>query len=298
MTTTINRPPRATGNTGAARRGRPPRVPGERPNVPGAFGATAWLVIVAVPLYFLVTTSLRTSSEYLLSGPLTVPTNLSMKNYQLVASSDFGVYFWNTLVVTVGAVAIVLVLALPAAYAIVRSRSAFARRSFTLVLAGLAIPAQATIIPVYLMITKLHLYDTLIAVILPTAAFAIPLAVLVLTAGLRDVPNDLYEAMSMDGASPLRTFFTLAVPLSRGGITTVGIFTAMGAWNGFLFPLVLTQSQSVRVLTLGLWTFQSQFGVNIPAICAAVTLSLVPLLVLYLFGRRQLLSGLTAGFGK
>ena len=104
--------------------------------------------------------------------------------------------------------------------------------------------------------------------------------------------------MEVDGASPTRAFLTLALPLSRGGITTVGIYTAMGAWNGFLFPLVLTQSADVRVLTLGLWTFQGQFGINVPAICAAVTLSLLPLLALYLAGRRQLLSGLTAGFGK
>jgi xylobiose transport system permease protein len=298
VSTTITRPPASGHGPGSARRGRPGRLARGRFNLVGGLSATVWFVIVSVPLYFLVTTSLRTSSQYLLAGPLTIPKNLSFANYRLVADSNFGVYFWNTLLVTVGCVAIVLVLALPAAYAMVRSQSKFVRRSFSLVLAGLAIPAQATIIPVYLMITKLHLYDTLIAIILPTAAFAIPLAVLVLTSSLRDVPNELYEAMSIDGASPFRTFLTLAVPLSRGGITTVGIFTAMGAWNGFLFPLVLTQSSSRRVLTLGLWTFQSQFGVNVPAICAAVTLSLLPLLILYLVGRRQLLAGLTAGFGR
>ena len=270
----------------------------ERPNLPGALGAGIWLVIVAVPLYFLITTSLRTSGEYVLAGPLSLPKGLSFANYKLVMDSDFSRFFWNTSLVTIGCVGIVLGLAVPAAYAIVRSRSRFVRRSFAAMLLGLAIPAQATIIPVYLLITKMHLYDTLIAVILPTAAFSLPLAVLVLTSSLRDVPQELYEAMEVDGASPTRAFVTLAVPLSRGGITTVGIYTAMGAWNGFLFPLVLTQSADVRVLTLGLWTFQGQFGINVPAICAAVTLSLLPLLALYLAGRRQLLSGLTAGFGK
>ena len=270
----------------------------ERPNQPGALGAGIWLVIVAVPLYFLITTSLRTSGEYVLAGPLSVPEGLSFANYKLVMDSNFSRFFWNTFVVTIGCVGIVLGLAVPAAYAIVRSRNRFVRRGFSAMLLGLAIPAQATIIPVYLLITKMHLYDTLIAVILPTAAFSLPLAVLVLTSSLRDVPQELYEAMEVDGASPTRAFMTLAVPLSRGGITTVGIYTAMGAWNGFLFPLVLTQSADVRVLTLGLWTFQGQFGINVPAICAAVTLSLLPLLVLYLAGRRQLLSGLTAGFGK
>ena len=271
---------------------------GERPNVPAAVGATVWLVIVGVPLYFLVTTSFRTSSNYLLAGPMALPKSLSFANYLAVLESGFGTYFANTVIVTVSTVAIVLGLSLPAAYAIVRSQSPFVRRLFSVVLGGLAIPAQATIIPIYLIISNLHLYDTLLAIILPTAAFSIPLAILVLTSSLRDVPAELYESMSMDGATPRRAFFTLAVPLSRGAITTVGIFTAMGAWNGFLFPLVLTQSASTRVLTLGLWTFQSQYGEDVPSIAAAVLLSLLPLLVLYLIGRRQLLSGLTAGFGK
>ncbi|ROS76881.1 carbohydrate ABC transporter permease [Cellulomonas sp. PhB143] len=293
-----------TGTGGAAGTGdgRPrQRLRRERREAPapvGWIGAMVWFVIVAVPLYFLITTSLRTSSEYLLSGPMSVPKDLSFASYRLVLESGFGLLLLNTAIVTVATVAIVLALSLPAAYAIVRSRSRFVRRTFSVVLLGLAIPAQATIIPIYLMITQLHMYDTLLAIVLPTAAFAIPLSILVLTASLRDVPGELYEAMNVDGASPARTFWTLALPLSRGGITTVGIYTAMGAWNGFIFPLVLTQSESVRVLTLGLWTFQSQYGVNVPAITAAVTLSLLPLLALYLIGRRQLLSGLTAGFGK
>jgi len=270
----------------------------ERSSTVGWLAATIWLVIVALPLYFLVTTSFRQSSEYLLDGPMSRPKNLSWDSYHLVLTSGFVGYLVNTVIVTVATVVLVLAFALPAAYAIVRSQSRFVKRAFSMVLLGLAIPAQATIIPLYLLITKAHLYDSLTAIVLPTAAFAIPLSVLVLTSAMRDVPNELYEAMAVDGGSPVRAFVTLAVPLSRGGITTVAIYTAMGAWNGFLFPLVLTQSDSVRVLTLGLWRYQTQYGVNVPAVCAAVLLSLLPLLVLYLVGRRQLLSGLTAGFGK
>ncbi|WP_156044079.1 carbohydrate ABC transporter permease [Cellulomonas sp. HZM] len=270
----------------------------ERPSTVGWLAAGVWLVVVAVPLYFLITTSLRAQSEYLLSGPVSAPTDLTLDSYSLVLHSGFWGYLRNTAVVTVATVVLVLALALPAAYAIVRSRSRFVRRMFSLVLLGLAIPAQATIIPLYLIVTKLHLYDSLTAIVLPSAAFSIPLAVLVLTSAMRDVPNELYEAMAVDGGSPVRAFVTLAIPLSRGGITTIAIYTAMGAWNGFLFPLVFTQSENVRVLTLGLWRYQTQYGVNVPAICAAVTLSLLPLLALYLLGRRQLLSGLTAGFGK
>jgi xylobiose transport system permease protein len=169
---------------------------------------------------------------------------------------------------------------------------------FSVMLLGLAVPNQAVIVPLYLMITQMRLYDSLLAIILPTAAFALPLSIVVLTSSLRDVPKELYEAITIDGAGAGRALFSLVLPLSRPGLATVGIFTALQAWNGFLFPLVLTQDASVRVLTLGLWDFQGQYGTNVPLVTAAVTLSLVPLLVVYLLGRRYLLAGLTAGAGK
>ena len=92
--------------------------------------------------------------------------------------------------------------------------------------------------------------------------------------------------------------FTLVLPLARPALVTVSVFTALGAWNGFLFPLVLTQSDSTRVLTLGLFNFQGQFGTNVPGLLAAVTLSVLPIFALYLVGRRFLVGGLTAGFGR
>jgi len=297
MTALDTRPrTRPTPATGAPRRRRTSALDGSAP-LPW-LGVIVWTVVVCTPLYFLITASLRTQGEYMTGGPLTVPTHLTFANYRLVWDSGFLGFFWNTLLVTAGTVLLALAVSLPAAYAIVRARSRFVTRTFSLMLLGLAIPAQATIIPIYLLITQLHLYDTLVAIVLPSAAFSIPLAVVVLTSAMRDVPNELYEAMSVDGATPTSAFFRLALPLSRGGITTVAIYVAMGAWNGFLFPLVLTQSTGVRVLTLGLWSFQTEHGVNVPAVCAAVTLSMLPLLLLYLVGRRQLLSGLTAGIGK
>jgi xylobiose transport system permease protein len=269
-----------------------------RPNVVGGLGAGVWFVIVAVPLYFLAVTSFRASGAYLSDGPMSLPRSLTADNYGTVLTSQFPRYFLNNLLVTVACVAIVIALALPAAYAIVRSRSRLVSTGFSVVLLGLAVPAQAVIVPLYLMITQLRLYDSLLAIILPTAAFALPLSIVVLTASLRDVPKELYEAIAIDGAGTVRTLFSLVLPLSRAGLATIGIYTAVQAWNGFLFPLVLTQNPDVRVLTLGLWDFQGQYGTNVPLVTAAVTLSLLPLLVVYLLGRRFLLAGLTAGAGK
>ena len=257
-----------------------------------------WVLIVAFPLYFLLMTSLRQQSGYIVDGPLALPKGLALSNYGEVLKGSFPHYFLNNVLVTVGSVGIALSLSITAAYAIVRSPRRGPRRVFNLMLMGLAIPAQAVIIPLYLLVTRLGLYDTLWAIILPTAAFGLPLAILVFVGSLRDIPKELYESMEVEGASPMRTFFSLVIPLSRPAISTVSIFLSLAAWNGFIFPLVLTQSQGTRVLTLGLWDFQTQFGVNIPGLTAAVTLSLIPLVVLYLIGRRQLLAGLTAGFSK
>ncbi|MGY1886496.1 carbohydrate ABC transporter permease [Blastococcus sp. SYSU DS0753] len=269
-----------------------------RPNVIAGLLATVWLALVAVPLYFLVAASFRTRSDYLSDNPLALPPAPTLENYQTVLSGDFPTYLLNTVIVTVATIAIVVGLTLPAGYAVARNAGRVVQRGFSLMLVGLAIPAQAAIIPVYLMITQLRLYDTLLAVILPTAAFAMPVALLVMTNSLRDIPKELYEAQTLDGAGPFQALRHLVLPLAKPAITTVAVFTSLTAWNGFLFPLVLTQSVSTRVLTLGLWDYQGQFGTNVPALLAAVTLSVVPIFVLYLVGRRYLLSGLTAGAGK
>ena len=270
----------------------------ERPNWLAGVLAAIWLVLVVVPLYYLVAASFRSRQDYLSSNPLTPPADPTLENYRTVFEGGFLTYLVNNLVVTLATVAIVVALTVPAAYAVARNAGPFVQRGFSLMLIGLAIPAQATIIPVYLLITQMRLYDTLLAIILPTAAFALPVALLVMTNSLRDIPRELYEAQTLDGAGPLAVLRHLVLPLVRPAVTTVSVFTALNAWNGYLFPLVLTQSKSTRTLTLGLQDFQGQFGVNVPGLLAAVTLSVVPIFLLYLFGRRYLLGGLTAGFGK
>ncbi|MGX5653706.1 carbohydrate ABC transporter permease [Geodermatophilus nigrescens] len=279
------------------RRGRPAGRR-EKPNWLAGVLATVWLVIVAVPLYYLVSASLRTRQDYLSTSPLTPTGEPTGENYSTVLSGGFAQYLLNNVIVTVATVAIVVAVTVPAAYTVARNAGRTVQRIFSVMLIGLAIPAQATIIPVYLLITQMRLYDTLLAIILPTAAFALPVALLVMTNSLRDIPSELYEAQTLDGAGPLAVLRHLVLPLAKPAITTVAVFTALNAWNGFLFPLVLTQSRDTRVLTLGLWDFQGQFGTNVPGLLAAVTLSVVPIFVLYLVGRRYLLSGLTAGFGK
>ncbi|MET8665497.1 carbohydrate ABC transporter permease [Streptomyces tendae] len=298
MTTTL---PEARRPPEAAERDRPhrsSRTTGRR-NWAGGLAGWLWLVVVAVPLYWTLITSLKAQSRYYAENPLVPPTDPTLDNYRLVIESDFLRYFANSVVVTVGAVVPAVVFSFMAAYAIVRGRRMRVLRAMNgLFLMGLAIPLQATVIPVYLIIIKLQLYDSLLALILPSVAFAVPLSVLVLANFVRDVPNELFDSMRVDGAGEWATMWRLAAPLTRPAILTVTIFNALTIWNGFLLPLVLTQSPQRRTLPLALWTFQGQYGVNVPAVLAAVVLTTLPVLILYAFGRRQLLSGLTAGFSR
>ncbi|MFF3490475.1 carbohydrate ABC transporter permease [Streptomyces sp. NPDC002795] len=269
-----------------------------RPNFLAGIGGWIWLAVTIVPVYYVVITSLKKQGAYFSSNPLLPPGSPTLSNYALVLESDFFRYFANSLIVTVGSVLTTLLFAFMAAYAIVRGRTRFLTLTHRLFLLGLAIPLHATIIPIYWMITKAHLYDTLAALILPSIAFAIPISVLILSTFLRDVPRELFESMRLDGCGEWAMMWRLALPLVRPAVVTVGIYDALTVWNGFLFPLILTQSPEIRVLPLSLWTFQGEFTINIPAVLASVVLATLPLLVVYVIARRQLVSGLTAGFGK
>jgi raffinose/stachyose/melibiose transport system permease protein len=266
--------------------------------VGGSFG-WIWLIIVMLPIYWIVITSFKTQSNYFVTNTFAPSTDPTLDNYKLVLDNDFVKYFTNSIIVSVGAVVPAVLISFMASYAIVRgSAKRWLRWTNSLFLLGLAIPLQAVIIPVFLIIIRLKLYDTLLAIILPSIAFAIPLSVLVLSNFIRDVPKELFESMRMDGATEWGTLWRLAFPLTRPALVTVTIYNALGIWNGFLLPLILTQSPDKRTMPLALWTFQGQFGINTPAIAASVTLTTVPILLLYAIGRRQLHSGLTAGFGK
>jgi raffinose/stachyose/melibiose transport system permease protein len=263
----------------------------------GAFG-WIWLLIVVVPIYWIVVTSFKTRSSYFVTNPF-LPGKPTLENYRFVIEADFASYFVNSVIVTLGATVPAVVFSFMAAYAIIRGTGGrFLRFTNSIFLLGLAVPLQAVVIPIFLIIIKLRLYDTLLAIILPSIAFAIPLSVLVLSNFIRDVPRELFESMRMDGAGEWTMLWRLALPLTRPAIVTVSIYQGLTIWNNFLLPLILIQSPEQRPLPLALWNFQGQYGVNVPAIAASVVLTTLPIVVLYAIGRRQLLSGLTAGFGK
>jgi xylobiose transport system permease protein len=270
----------------------------QRPNYLAGAGTFVWLLIIGVPLVALLSSALEPQSSYDANGPLTLPTHLTFSNFSTVVQGGFLGYIWNTIVVSAATVALVLLFSVPISYAVVRGRGWITRGVFRVFLLGLAIPAQAVIIPLFLIINQLGLYDTLWGVILPTAAFSMPVSVLVISGGMREISPDLYEAMALDGAKPGKVLTDMVIPLSRSSISTAGVFAALQAWNGFLFPLIMTQSNSDKLATLGLYNFVSTYSADVPALLAAVLMSAVPILVVYLFARRALVAGLMGAGGK
>ncbi|WP_328675630.1 carbohydrate ABC transporter permease [Streptomyces sp. NBC_00343] len=306
MSTTVTKSRTITGRESAPSHRAVPPTPVRRNPVPGFLrrtltsGATLfWTAIVVVPIYWLVVTSLRSQSDFTSDSPLALPSHPTLDSYRTVLDGDFTTYLLNSVIVTAGTVVIAVAVALMAAFSIVRNAGTrFSRVSFRLFLLGLAIPLQAVIIPVYLLIIRMHLYDSLLAIVLPSAAFALPITVMILVSFLRDVPRSLFEAMIVDGAGDWRMLWSLAAPLARPALMTVAVYDGLQVWNGFLFPLILTQSGDKAVLPLALTLFRGQFGIDVPATMAAVVLSTLPMLALFILARRQLVAGLTAGFSK
>ena len=158
------------------------------------------------------------------------------------------------------------------------------------------IPIHSTLIPVYRMTLSLGVYDTLTGLIGPYVAFSLPVSIFILTGFIREIPVELEgRAAIIDGASYYQLFSQVVFPLTKPAVSTVAIYSFTLLWNEFAYALVLTSSPKKGILTLGLFEFQSAYGVDIPKTLTALFLSLLPLLIVYIFFQEKIISGMTAG---
>jgi raffinose/stachyose/melibiose transport system permease protein len=254
--------------------------------------ASVWLVIVIAPLYYMILASFRTQGTYLTASPWVPSGGLSVSSYRTVFGAGLGRYLLNSVLLTAVCIALTVTISLGAAFRIVRRSSKAVSAAFVVMLFGLAIPIQAIIVPIYVLIYKMHLYDTLFALILTLSAAAIPVSVLIMVSFVRDIPRELISAMLVDGGNEWTVFRRLIWPLSRPVIATLSIYNGLNVWNNFLLPLVLTQSSSVAVLPLGLTKLEGLYSINVPAVMAGVLLSVLPLLALFVVMRRQVMNSL------
>ncbi|UOF88704.1 carbohydrate ABC transporter permease [Fodinisporobacter ferrooxydans] len=257
-----------------------------------------WLLFSFYPVFYMLITSLRSQAGFLLGVPWLPSAHPTFENYLTVLQNDFQKYFLNSVIVSVVTVFLIVFVSVSSAYVIVRTKTKTVRFIFNVFLVGLAIPIQAAIIPIYVLIGKLGVYNTLLGLILPSVAFGIPLTVLILVNFIRDIPNELYESMALEGITDFGMLKSLVIPLTKPALMSVAIYNFVQVWNNFLFPLVLTQTPDVRVMPLAVVSYQGEFTINVPVLLAAVVLSALPLILAYVFGRRYLLKGLTAGFSK
>lgn len=261
-----------------------------------AAAGVVWAGVVLAPLYFLLLGSFRSQATYLTANPWFPLGGITGGNYG-TALNGVGGALRNSVFVTVAVCALVILVSVPAAYAVVRGRSRLPRVAYWLFLAGLAVPLEGTIVAIFVIVVRLGLYNTLAGIILPIASFSIAIAILILVAFLRDIPRELFEAMEMDGAGHVRLLRSLVFPMARPPLLGIGVFVALGSWNSLLLPLVTTTSKAESVLPVALLRLESSNAADYPAILASVVLSALPIVVLYIIGRRHLIGGLVIGGG-
>ncbi|MBD3367596.1 MAG: ABC transporter permease subunit [Candidatus Eisenbacteria bacterium] len=204
--------------------------------------------------------------------------------------APFGRYYFNTIFVTLFVVAGVLVTSSLAAYAFARMKFWGRENLFVLFLSMMMVPQPVYIVPSYIILVKLGMVDTYQALIIPWIAHIF--SIFLLRQHFRTIPNDLYDAAIIDGCSRLGFLWRIVLPLSKAVLVAVVIFTIVGTWNSFLWPLVMTNSPEVRPLQVGLARFSQEQGTNHELMMAAATFSVAPLIIAYFFAQKQIIQSL------
>lgn len=260
--------------------------------------AVIWTVIAIVPFIFMVLNSFKDKFEMLVKGIFQLPETLNWANYQEVLTGNFFRYLLNSIIVLVVALIILLFISACAAYPLARFKFKMNAPIYSLIVACMSIPMHITLIPVFKMTQKMGLYDSIWSLIGPYVAFAVPISVFILTAFMKGIPVEIEESAAIDGCNRYRMFFTMILPLSTPGLSTLAIYNGVTMWNEFSFAYTLTQSPTARTLPLAVWDFQGQYAMNTPMIMAVLTLTVLPMIILYVVLQDKLVKGMTAGAVK
>jgi raffinose/stachyose/melibiose transport system permease protein len=292
MTTVISRPP---GSSEAPQRPRR-RLGKSLKNPVLHIISIAIGLIIAVPVVFGVLGGFKDNGQ-LATNPIGLPDPWNVSNYTKILASGS---FWQQLVVStvIALTGTLLVVGVSAGAAYVFARFAFRGREalFTLFAIGLMFPFAVAILPVFVMVRALNLLNNPLGVILPQAAFGIPLTVIILRSFFRTIPAEIEESAILDGCGRFGFFWRVLLPMSRPALATVSVLAIVGSWNSFLLPLIIFNDAVWYTLPLGLQRFQqTQYSNDTAGVLAYVVLSMVPALAFYAVAERQLIGGLTTG---
>ncbi len=259
------------------------------------------IVIVQVyPLAWLFITSLRTESDFVNGNPFALPTEVTLDNFvRAFGVGNLGLNILNSLIVTMGANVLIVILGMMAAYALQVLGFRFSGVVRGLFLLGIIVPVQIALVPLFIDYAAVGLLDTHISMILPLAGFAFPLSVYLFSSFFEYIPRETYEAASLDGAGPYRIFGLITLPLSVNTIVSVVMVNSIFIWNDFIFANTFVLSDGLKTIPLGLQNYIGAMGnVDWTATFAAVCVTVTPLLLVFLIMNRAMIYGLESGASK
>ena len=261
--------------------------------------ALLWLLVAFVPFLFMVLTGFKQKLETIMYGAFHLPETLYLQNYiDVITDVNFWIYFRNSVIVLVVSLVILLFISACAAYPLSRFRFRLRGPVYLLIVAAMSVPIHVTMIPIFQMTINMGLYDTIWALVPTSVAFASPISVFILTGFMEGIPRELEEASDVDGCGLYRRFFKIILPLSTPGLSTLAIYNGVNIWNEFIFAFTLTQSNGNRTLPLALWNYQGQYASNTAMIMACLTLSVMPMIILFIIMQDKLVKGMMAGAVK
>ena len=258
-----------------------------------------WLMINLFPVYWMFTFSLKNNAEIFGENIIGLPKHWLWSNYtSALNTGHMWKYFLNSTIVAVATILITLVVALMATFALSRLIWKRRRTMNKFFMLGLTIPIHASIVPVYITLSRLHLLNTYWALIIPYSAFSLAMAILVCTGFMNEIPFELDESACIDGCSTWGIFFRIIVPLMKPAVATVGIYTFLQCWNELMFANIFISKTALKTLPVGVQALSGQYTTEWGPIGAALVLATFPTLLLYIFLSKRIQDSFVAGSVK
>ena len=259
-------------------------------------GLILWLLVNLFPVYWMFTFSLKSNPEIFGENVIGLPKEWLWSNYaSALKTGNMPKYFLNSAIVAIATILITLAVALMATFALTRliwKRRKTLNKFFML---GLTIPIHASIVPVYVTLSRLHLLNTYWALIIPYSAFSLAMAILVCTGFMNEIPRDLDESACIDGCSVWGIFFRIICPMMKPAVATVGIYTFLQCWNELMFANIFISKSALRTLPVGVQALSGQYTTEWGPIGAALVLATFPTLFIYIFLSKKIQESFIAG---
>ncbi len=256
------------------------------------------LVLTLTPFFFMIMNSFRKQFDMLQQGVFHLPDPWYFNNYVEVVTHGFFGYFFRSVIVVAISLVLMLIISAFAAYPLARMSFKLNALIYAMIVAMMAVPMHVTLIPIFKLTTSIGFYDSLKALIGPYVAFALPMSVFILTAFMKTIPREIEESAEIDGCNRYQNFFKMILPLSKSGLSTLAIYNGVSMWNEFAFANTLIISPQNKTLPLALGQFKGEHSMDIPIILSVLTLSVLPMITLFIVFQDKLVKGIMAGTVK